>query len=145
MLKLKRAAVTGGLSCGKSSVCRILSELGAYVVSADKIVHQLLSSDANLGQEIVHLLGPSVLVNQTLDRSRIAHIVFHDSELLKALEALVHPAGKVLEPATEHGLRVQAVAVRIHGDDRRKIIHAQMPHRLRRSEFHEMHAQHFFH
>lgn len=92
MLKLRKVAITGGLSCGKSSVCRILKEFGAYVVSADKIVHQLLSSDANLGLEIVRLLGPSVLVNQKLDRSRIAHIVFHDLELLKALEALLHPA-----------------------------------------------------
>jgi dephospho-CoA kinase len=92
MLKLRKVAITGGLSCGKSSVCRILKGFGAYVVSADKIVHQLLSSDTNLGQEIVHLLGSSVLVNHKLDRSRIAHIVFHDLELLKALEALVHPA-----------------------------------------------------
>lgn len=92
MLKSRKVAITGGLSCGKSSVCRILKELGAYVVSADKIVHQLLSSDTNLGQEIVRLLGPSVLINQKLDRSRIAHIVFHDLELLKALEKLVHPA-----------------------------------------------------
>ncbi len=91
MLKLKKVAITGGLSCGKSSVCRILKELGAYVVSADKIVHQLLSSDTNLGQEIVKLLGSDVLVNQKLDRSRIAHIVFHDLELLQALEKLVHP------------------------------------------------------
>lgn len=92
MLKLKKVAITGGLSCGKSSVCRILKELGAYVVSADTIVHHLLSSDANLGQEIIRLLGPDVLVNQKLDRSRIARIVFHNLELLKALEALMHPA-----------------------------------------------------
>ncbi len=58
MLKLKKVAVTGGLSCGKSLVCRILQELGAYVVSADNIVHQLLSSDTNLGQEVIKLLGP---------------------------------------------------------------------------------------
>lgn len=91
MLKLRKVAITGGLSCGKSSVCRILKELGAYVVSADKIVHQLLSSDTNLGQEVVNLLGSDVLVNQKLDRSRIARIVFHDLKLLKALEELVHP------------------------------------------------------
>src|SRR5262245_18488804 len=92
MLKLRTEAITGGLSCGKSSVCRILKELGAYVVSADKIVHQLLSSDTNLGQEVVSLLGPGLLVNQKLDRSRIAHIVFRDLELVQALEKLVHPA-----------------------------------------------------
>jgi dephospho-CoA kinase len=92
MLKLRKVAITGGLSCGKSSVCRILKEFGAYVVSADAIVHQLMSSDTNLGQEIVNLLGPSILVNQKIDRSRIARIVFHDLELLEALETLVHPA-----------------------------------------------------
>ena len=92
MLKLRKVAVTGGLSCGKSSVCLILKELGAYVVSADKIVHQLLSSDANLGQKIVNLLGPEVLVNNKLDRARIAHQVFQDRERLNALEELIHPA-----------------------------------------------------
>jgi dephospho-CoA kinase len=92
MLKLRKVAITGGLSCGKSSVCRILKELGAYIVSADKIVHQLLSSDTNLGQEVVNLLGSDILVNQKLDRSRIAHLVFHDMELLQAYEKLVHPA-----------------------------------------------------
>lgn len=91
MLKLRKVAVTGGLSCGKSSLCRILKDLGAYVVSADRIVQQLLSSDTNLIQEIVRLLGPSVLLNQKLDRSRIATRVFDDLEILKALEALVHP------------------------------------------------------
>ncbi|MFI0434372.1 MAG: dephospho-CoA kinase [Parachlamydiaceae bacterium] len=92
MLKLKKVAITGGLSCGKSTVCRILKQHGAYVVSADNIVHQLLSSDASLGKQIVHLLGPGVLVHGKLDRSRIADIVFHDEKLLKALEKLIHPA-----------------------------------------------------
>lgn len=92
MLKLRKIAVTGGLSCGKSSVCRILEEQGAYVVSADKIVHQLLSSDASLGQKVIHLLGPEIVVDGAIDRSRIARLVFHNLELLKALEELVHPA-----------------------------------------------------
>lgn len=92
MLKLKKVAITGGLSCGKSSVCRILKELGAYVVSADEIVHQLLSSDTNLGQQVVDLLGSGILVNHQIDRSQIARIVFRDPELLKDLEDLLHPA-----------------------------------------------------
>ena len=91
MLKLKKVAVTGGLSCGKSSVCLILKEMGAYVVSADKIVHQLLSSDANLGQNIVKLLGSGIWVNGKLDRSRIAQRVFQNPEQLTALEKLLHP------------------------------------------------------
>lgn len=92
LVRLRKVAITGGLSCGKSSVCRILSELGAYVVSADKVVHQLLSSDTTLGHQVVELLGPEILVNQTIDRSRISRIVFRNMDLLRAFEQLVHPA-----------------------------------------------------
>ncbi len=92
MLKLRKVAITGGLSCGKSSVCRLLKELGAYVVSADEIVHQLLSSDANVSQRVVKLFGTGILVNQQIDRSRIAQRVFLDSRLLKSLEEILHPA-----------------------------------------------------
>lgn len=92
MLKLRKVAITGGLSCGKSSVCRILKELGAYIVSADEIVHQLLSSDANVRQRVVKLFGTKILVNQQIDRSRIAQRVFLDSRLLKSLEEILHPA-----------------------------------------------------
>ncbi len=92
MLKLRKVAITGSLSCGKSSVCRILKELGAYVVSADEIVHQLLSSDANVSQRVVKLLGTGILVNQQIDRSRVAQRVFLDNQLLKSLEEILHPA-----------------------------------------------------
>lgn len=91
MLKLTKVAITGGLSCGKSSVCRILRGLGAYVISADDVVHQLLSSDTKLIQEVVRLLGSDVCVNQQLDRSRMARLVFQDSVLLQTLEQLLHP------------------------------------------------------
>lgn len=91
MLKLKKVAVTGGLSCGKSSVCRILKELGAYVISADNIVHQLLSTDTNLGREVIGLLGSRVVVDNRIDRSQVAQIVFQEPSLLQALENLLHP------------------------------------------------------
>lgn len=91
MLELRKVAVTGGLSCGKSSVCRIFKELGAYVVSADKIAHQLLYSDTTLKQKVVDLLGPDVLVDGNIDRSRIAKIVFVNPNLLQDLEKLIHP------------------------------------------------------
>lgn len=92
MLKLRKIAVTGGLSCGKSSVCLILKELGAYVVNSDKIVHQLLSTDTNLCQKIIDLLGAEIQVNGKIDRSKVANIVFRDQKKLKALEKLLHPA-----------------------------------------------------
>jgi len=91
MLKVLKIAVTGGLACGKSSICAFLKELGAYILSADEIVHQLLFSDINLGKEIVALLGEDVQGSQGLDREAIAEKVFKDPQLLKRLEELVHP------------------------------------------------------
>lgn len=91
MLKLAKLAVTGGLSCGKSSACRFFKELGAYIISADEIVHQLLSSNTTLGQQVIKLIGPDIVVNQQIDRSKIANKVFNQPQLLKSLEVLLHP------------------------------------------------------
>lgn len=94
MLKFKKIAVTGGLSCGKSSVCRLLKELGATVVSADEIVHQLLSSQVSFGQQVIKLLGSDIVVDGHIDRSRIAKKVFDNQTLLISLEKILHPAVK---------------------------------------------------
>jgi dephospho-CoA kinase len=92
MLTLRKIAITGGLSCGKSTVCLFLKDLGAYVVNADNIVHQLLSSDTNIGKQAVHLLGPDIYTKDQIDRKKIARLVFSDRVKLKALEAILHPA-----------------------------------------------------
>ena len=91
MLTLKKVAITGGLSCGKSSVCRLFKELGAHVVSADEIVHQLLSSTKRLGQQVIELLGDDIVVDGKIDRNIIAKKVFEDKILLHSLEKLIHP------------------------------------------------------
>lgn len=91
MLKLKKVAVTGGLSSGKSVVCRILRDLGAYVVDADQIAHQLLTPNTEVGTKAIDLLGPEILVKGKIDRSRVAAKVFHHPKLLRELEKLIHP------------------------------------------------------
>lgn len=92
MLTLKKVAVTGGLSSGKSTVCQIFKELGTYVVSADAIVHQLLSISHPIGQKVIKLLGSDIVVDQLLDRTLIAQKVFYQPLLLKSLEQILHPA-----------------------------------------------------
>jgi dephospho-CoA kinase len=91
MLNLKKVAVTGGLSCGKSSVCHLFGELGAYVASADEMVHQLLSPETNVGQNVIQLIGSDIVIQNRIDRSKIAKKVFNQPELLKALEQILHP------------------------------------------------------
>ncbi|MGK5593940.1 MAG: dephospho-CoA kinase [Parachlamydiaceae bacterium] len=92
MLKLKKVAVTGGLSSGKSTVCQIFRGLGAHVISADKIVHQLLSPNTSLGQEVIKLLGVEIVIDQMIDRKSIANKVFNNPQLLHQLEQILHPA-----------------------------------------------------
>lgn len=92
MLKLKKVAVTGGLSSGKSSVCNCFKELGAYVVSADEIVHQILSPETSVGQKVINLIGQDIVVEGQIDRSQIAKKVFDNPIMLKSLESLLHPA-----------------------------------------------------
>src|SRR5690348_8893921 len=92
MLDLKKVAVTGGLSSGKSTVCQIFRGLGSHVISADAIVHQLLSPNTSLGQEVIKLLGVEIVINKTIDRKSIANKVFNNPQLLHQLEKLLHPA-----------------------------------------------------
>jgi dephospho-CoA kinase len=94
MLKLKKVAVTGGLSCGKSLVCCIFKEIGATVVSADEIVHQLLSPKEPIGQRVIELLGSDIVVSEQIDRFKIAEKVFDRPVLLHSLEQILHPEVK---------------------------------------------------
>ncbi len=92
MLTLKKIAVTGGLSCGKSSVCRIFKELGAYIISADEVVHQLLSPETSSGRQVIKLLGSDIVEQNRIDRAKIAKKVFKNPNLLQSLEQITHPA-----------------------------------------------------
>ena len=83
--------MTGGLASGKSTVCRILKELGAYTVDADTIVHQLLSPKNAVGSKVIQLLGTNIITEDQIDRTKVANIVFKQPKLLTALEKILHP------------------------------------------------------
>ncbi len=89
---MKKVAVTGGLSSGKSSVCCFLKKFGAYTVSADEIVHELLIPQTHIGHQVLDLLGGEILKEGAFDRAKIAEIVFRQPEKLRALEKILHPA-----------------------------------------------------
>lgn len=91
MLKLKKVAITGGISCGKSLASKYLKELGAHVVDADKIVHKLLTPETDTGKKVIELLGPSIVVNGKIDRERVAKRVFLNPKLIRSLELILHP------------------------------------------------------
>ncbi len=91
MLKFNKIVVTGPVASGKSTVCQLFEELGAFTISADEVVHQILSTNTPIIQKVVELLGQEVLVEGKIDRKRVADRVFQDPLLLKSLEELLHP------------------------------------------------------
>lgn len=94
MLNLKKIAITGTVASGKTTVCRIFEEYGAYVVNTDKVVEELLSLNTSIRAEVIRLLGPEIVVNDKLDKKKISQIVFSNPTKLKLLEEIIHPAVK---------------------------------------------------
>ena len=91
MLEFKKIGVTGRLATGKSLVCSFFKEHGAFIVNADEVVHQLLSSNQECIQKVIALLGNGVEKNGQIDRSHVAQIVFSNPTKLLELEKILHP------------------------------------------------------
>lgn len=86
------AGLTGGMGSGKTTVAKLFQALGAYVLDADEICRSLVEPGKPAWREIVDLLGKEILMDdQTLDRRKIADIIFNDPEKKKALEGILHP------------------------------------------------------
>jgi dephospho-CoA kinase len=84
-------AVTGPFASGKSTFVRILGELGAEMVSADEIVHDLLARDKETIRRVAERFGREVLKESGVDRRALGRKVFGDPEALQDLENILHP------------------------------------------------------
>jgi dephospho-CoA kinase len=84
--------LTGGIGSGKSTVARLLEKLGACVLDADAIVHELEGAGQPLAAEIGTMFGSQVLrPNGAVDREALGELVFRDAAARKRLNQLVHP------------------------------------------------------
>lgn len=85
--------LTGGIGSGKSTVSARLAMLGAVVVDADAITREVQSPGSPVLGALGERFGADVIAaDGSLDRQRLAGLVFGDPEALKALNAIVHPA-----------------------------------------------------
>lgn len=85
--------LSGGIGSGKSTVAKILSDLGAVVIDADAIAKEVLEPGQVGYESVVHAFGESVLdTSGNIDRKQLAAAVFQDTSQLAQLEAIVHPA-----------------------------------------------------
>ena len=84
--------ITGKMGSGKSTVARMFREhFGIPVYNADERAKALMHGE-RLKKEIISVFGEKSFKNDVLNRQWLAEKVFHDEELLKKLEAIVHPA-----------------------------------------------------
>jgi dephospho-CoA kinase len=91
--------LTGNVATGKSLVARMLRDLGAHVIDADAVAHDLERKGAPVYDAIVAAFGRSILrADGEIDRAQLGVRVFSDPQALRRLEAIVHPAvGKAIE------------------------------------------------
>lgn len=92
-MKSRIIGLTGGIGSGKSTVARIFESLGATVVDADAIVHELQAPHAPLLDTLAAAFGESIIrADGSLDREALAGIAFGDESRRQELNAIVHPA-----------------------------------------------------
>jgi dephospho-CoA kinase len=89
---MRLIGLTGGIGTGKSTVSAMLRKLGAPVIDADEAARAVVEPGTDGLREVVEEFGPSVLSPAgSLDRPRLAAIVFNDSGRRTRLQEITWP------------------------------------------------------
>lgn len=83
--------ITGGIGSGKSTIARELAKQGFAVYDCDHEAKRIIAEDKNVKADIINLLGKEAFT-PAYNTAYVAKRVFEDSRLLKALNAIIHPA-----------------------------------------------------
>ena len=87
-----RVGLTGGISCGKTTVGKMFSDLGAHLIEADTIAHELYRPGEPVYRDLVQKFGPDIVrPDGEIDRPRLATAAF-DEGRVEELNKIVHPA-----------------------------------------------------
>ena len=90
-----KVGITGGIGSGKSTITSLFHNLGVPIYNSDERAKWLMSNDVDLMDQIKILFGQESYSNNKLNRGHIANIVFQNHDLLKQLNAIVHPLVKI--------------------------------------------------
>lgn len=106
--------LTGGVASGKSTVAQNFRELGAQIIDADRIGHELLGKSSPAHTEVVRTFGRGVLsASGEIDRRLLGASVFADPGRLAELNAILHPriTARVEELAAEYSSHDPAAVI----------------------------------
>ena len=84
--------LSGGVASGKSVVSTLLRDMGHLVIDADTLARQAVAPASPTLAAVVKKFGRTILNHDgTLNRACLRQLVFNDTTLRRALEAIVHP------------------------------------------------------
>ncbi len=87
-----RVGLTGNIASGKSQATHVFAEMGARIIDADLIAHELLRKGTRTCEMVVEAFGADILAaDASIDRHKLGEIVFSDAQKLSKLNAIVHP------------------------------------------------------
>lgn len=107
-----RVGLTGGIGSGKSAVSALLAGHGAVVIDYDQLAREVVEPGSPALAEIARRFGDDILTpDGALNRPALGAIVFNDSESLRTLEAITHPAIWALAAEREASAGPDAIVV----------------------------------
>ena len=84
--------LTGGIGSGKSTVAEMFRDEGVYVIDFDYLARVVVKPGGDTWKEIIDYFGSEILSSdRTINRSKLAEIVFSDEKSRKVLEGFIHP------------------------------------------------------
>lgn len=93
MARMLQVGLTGNIASGKSNAARVFAELGACIIDADIIAHELLAPGTATYRSIREAFGDEVLhPDGTVNRKKLGRIVFSETQKRLLLNGLIHPA-----------------------------------------------------
>ena len=106
--------LTGGIGTGKTQVSRLLEELGASIVNADLLGHEVYEPQSEGWHAVVNAFGEQIVSdNGEIDRRALGGIVFSDESALQQLNAIMHPRIYDLAEQRLKGLANQGVTTAV--------------------------------
>ncbi|MCL5047116.1 MAG: dephospho-CoA kinase [Actinobacteria bacterium] len=104
--------LTGGIASGKSTVSRILKELGAEIVDADLVAKEVVRPNTDAWRELVSEFGRGILnPDKTINRRKLGNMVFPDKTALAKLNHITHP--RILKRITERIAQARQAGIRV--------------------------------
>jgi len=91
MTRPLRIGLTGGIASGKSTVTQRFAELGVPVIDADVASRKVVEPGTPGLAQVVERFGAGILEGGRLDRRALRNLIFEDSSLRQALDAILHP------------------------------------------------------